>query len=1231
MLRVTAVRTTSRLLSTSARLHASGTPPSTPPPQPKDRKVEEPAVKKPSFTQSTSEAAAAANAQPLPYLTHPLGVDKRPTSKKLTFAERHPEWFDRDARMEDRRKIVKEATRGYFHDFHAMRAHGGKTWRAPSTMIRQDRALYFPDIKGTALSDSSTKHTTDLFHEKVSIVSILTSKVSEEHTRSFYTQAVERFASNANFQLVQINLQENALKAYLISLFLSSLRKQIPPKDQATYLLSSQNMDAVRENIGMENKHVGYTYLVGPDGKIRWAGCGFAESDEERALTACTAVLLDRLPGTKMQYSLERSLPQLQLLDREGLLSKEELRSITSQRSDFEARLVRRRAEKQDFVLYLEFEENFNKFVTLRARQREREAHAYAKEHGDRSKLLPRNFFSKQAASYSATCISIYERLVRKFRWDVDSWERYLSWAQSRKMRVVTGRVYARAIALHPKVVSLWLQAADYELNDNGDTTTARSLLQRALRMNTLDSDAVDARESKLQKTSSGAARAVGSISWEPTEYERNVLRLWIEYFRMELVFIERLRRRWKVLGMEVNMQGPAGSSAGGFAAATKAARSVAVEAAPVDEEAAQIEREVQDEVPEADDEQEEEDHVPSVAPAQGNSVPDGHRRIMQGAIPLVLLKSAQESVPSALQLLLYAALLQLFAAFPFFDSTALSNGHVACLDTSSSRNGDALRARLCGAVLEALESVAARWGAEGQMLANVIASIQPMLCPHGSGAVSGSSASDELDKNILLHRASKINAQYSEPIDALYAYAQPPTDLRELAEGQNWDTSRGVLFVTSLLSQNMVERRVRVAEDSDSLSAVSDDVAVEWQPTELSALYTRTGVLPELIEQLVASLRARLAKDPNEMLAVCAIALLRMLANTTRSGIEEENLLRYLRHVETRLVREYQQGRPWLALVRLVPQWRDVKDGADATALAGELSELAASGVCGAFLLSARIAAIAREGGQEVTGVDAALAADWSGADEGVAAWKSVLAQCTTVAAFGESDPSWAVLLLWLESERVAAIGSDVVCSNSARVALWSGYLGWVQSTASTSGKEAAAQWAWDLYLGAVKQTGAILASSQLVGSARIDAQRLHDSVVKRMYLFSPAAAPVFAGSDQAARDAALRSLFASSTASTVCWLEIARLERVHGDISGHAKQQPSKRVVRLYEHAVQQSERDADVVTTWIEYLTYLVSESIPDAMKQLPRATEHVKHIGGAAAADRLERGWQQIVSS
>lgn len=197
--------------------------------------------------------------------------------------------------MASRKSIVTQATRGYFHDFHAIKSHGGKTWRAPSTLIKDDRSLWFPRIQGTRLSDKRKTNTVDLFRNKISIVALLGSKISEEHTRSFYSDTLQHYKGHPKFQLVQINLQTNPLKSYLVSLFLSSLRSQIHPSLQETYLLSGQNIELEQEAIGFHNKHVGYTYLVDEKGRIRWAGGAFAEQAEKNALRACTAVLLDRV------------------------------------------------------------------------------------------------------------------------------------------------------------------------------------------------------------------------------------------------------------------------------------------------------------------------------------------------------------------------------------------------------------------------------------------------------------------------------------------------------------------------------------------------------------------------------------------------------------------------------------------------------------------------------------------------------------------------------------------------------------------------------------------------------------------------------------------------------------------------------------------------------------------------------------------------------------------------
>lgn len=173
------------------------------------------------------------------------------------------------------------------------------------------KALYFPNVVGSSLDTKSKKHTASMCEGRISVISMLSTRMSEvrscllsiflgaEHTqihvKGFTTPTNERYLSNPLYQYVQINLQENLLKSFLVSLFLSSIAKSVPPELHSTYLVSSQNMEFVREHLGMVNKHVGYVYLVDDNLKVRWAGCADAKVEETNALEQCTGVLLSRL------------------------------------------------------------------------------------------------------------------------------------------------------------------------------------------------------------------------------------------------------------------------------------------------------------------------------------------------------------------------------------------------------------------------------------------------------------------------------------------------------------------------------------------------------------------------------------------------------------------------------------------------------------------------------------------------------------------------------------------------------------------------------------------------------------------------------------------------------------------------------------------------------------------------------------------------------------------------
>jgi len=94
---------------------------------------------------------------------------------------------------------LKEIEKGYYHDFATLRKNGSKLWTGPPTLIKEDvrmtglirikarllipyneqRSLYFPDVQGISLATRTNMHTTDLFQNKISLVTFESTKMAE--------------------------------------------------------------------------------------------------------------------------------------------------------------------------------------------------------------------------------------------------------------------------------------------------------------------------------------------------------------------------------------------------------------------------------------------------------------------------------------------------------------------------------------------------------------------------------------------------------------------------------------------------------------------------------------------------------------------------------------------------------------------------------------------------------------------------------------------------------------------------------------------------------------------------------------------------------------------------------------------------------------------------------------------------------------------------------------------
>ncbi|KAJ3530930.1 hypothetical protein NM688_g7645 [Phlebia brevispora] len=201
----------------------------------------------------------------------------------------------------------------------------------------------------------------------------------------------------------------------------------------------------------------------------------------------------------RVQFQQEQMLAELKDLVQKGLFTQQEVKQIMKRRTAFETALVRRVAKKNDYLRYAAYEMGLE---------------ALRKKRVERLKL-PRSTPSVSDFALVRRQFHIFERALKKFKSDVALWIQYIQVAKKEGARSLVGRICARALQLHPNVPQLYILAASHELS-HLSPTAARALLQRGIRLN---SESVE---------------------------------MWREYVKMEMGFVEGMRRRWGVLGIEM-------------------------------------------------------------------------------------------------------------------------------------------------------------------------------------------------------------------------------------------------------------------------------------------------------------------------------------------------------------------------------------------------------------------------------------------------------------------------------------------------------------------------------------------------------------------------------------------------------------------------------------------------------------------------------------------------------
>ncbi|KAF9093736.1 Mitochondrial ATPase complex subunit atp10 [Mortierella sp. AD031] len=210
------------------------------------------------------------------------------------------DWTDEKKNLEKRKELLHDFQSGYFAEFSELSKTGSKLWKATPSMINAEKALYMPNIIGTSLKTSEPVELVDLLRGKISLVAVSGTRFGEEHIESYMTPFLKRWpmtgagSNSSKVQLVELNIQENPLKAGLVRMMVPFVKKTIPEERHANYVLHYKSIKHLKDPLSMQNSYLGYVFLVDSNCKIRWGAHGPATEAEVKTLLESVQKLSER-------------------------------------------------------------------------------------------------------------------------------------------------------------------------------------------------------------------------------------------------------------------------------------------------------------------------------------------------------------------------------------------------------------------------------------------------------------------------------------------------------------------------------------------------------------------------------------------------------------------------------------------------------------------------------------------------------------------------------------------------------------------------------------------------------------------------------------------------------------------------------------------------------------------------------------------------------------------------
>jgi len=261
----------------------------------------------------------------------------------------------------------------------------------------------------------------------------------------------------------------------------------------------------------------------------------------------------------QVQSILERMVIPLKDLRSRNIFSPAEIRHIVERRRRAEYALQRRSGAVllSDYLCYIEEEVKLERLRKLRKEraslewnEKARRRAASREDADDRRRPTAAYKTSGPGDGHIISHVHfLYQRALRKFHYPLDVLLTYANFAKETKSFRVLSRIYAEGLQHHPRVSGLWIEAANFEYFGYvaRDYETAAPPPATAAGTN---NDSSEGNEGSVVHTKivGSSIRNARILLQRGLRINKTSDELWVQYFTLELHYVQKLRGRKAIL-----------------------------------------------------------------------------------------------------------------------------------------------------------------------------------------------------------------------------------------------------------------------------------------------------------------------------------------------------------------------------------------------------------------------------------------------------------------------------------------------------------------------------------------------------------------------------------------------------------------------------------------------------------------------------------------------------------